>query len=203
MKDLYVLLEGAYVAYKYATYPNKMEKSLGLMKVCTNIYVNMIMRILNKEYAIGNDRDLQQQVAFIIGLFFLKSVWMSHNDDVNFAYACNSCRIGTEGINKAPLLMTMEDYNEKGIKTIEDLLGYLKTLSPRFNSLNFRYFLQCYINMFKDGAMFGLECLPYFLYSIQASMIGSFLVNQPIISDITKNIKGMNTFYPELVKTVS
>lgn len=203
MKDLYVLMEGAYVSYKYSTYPTKMEKSLGLMKVCCNIYVNMIMRILNKEYAIGMDKDLHQKVSFIIGLFFLKSVWMSGNDDVNFTYACNSCKIGSEGINKAVLLNIAEEYYSKNIKTIEDVLEYLKTLSPRFNGLNFRYFLQCYINTYKAGALFGLECLPYFLYTIQATMIGSFLVNQPIISDITKNIKGMNTFYPELVKAVS
>ena len=46
------------------------------------------------------------------------------------------------------------------------------------------------------------ECLPYFLYTIEASMIGSFIVNQPMIADITKNIKGMNTFYPELTKAI-
>ena len=50
--------------------------------------------------------------------------------------------------------------------------------------------------------MFSLECLPYFLFTIQSSAIGSFIVNQPMISDITKGIKGMNTFYPELVKAI-
>ena len=90
----------------------------------------------------------------------------------------------------------------KNVNTIEDLIEFLKTISPRLADINFRYFLQCFINTYKAGAMFGLECLPYFLYTIEASMIGSFLVNQPIISDITKNIKGMNQFYPELVKAI-
>lgn len=203
MKDLYVLMEGAYTSYRYALYPAKVAKSLGLMRVCCSTYVAMLMRILNKEYAIGMDKDLHQKVSFVIGTFFLKSIWMSNNDDVNFSYACNSCKVGSEGLNRVALLALADEYASKGISSIDELLEFLKTLSPRFNGLNFRYFLQCYINTFKAGAMFGLECLPYFLYTIETSMIGSFLVNQPIISDITKNIKSMNTFYPELVKAVS
>lgn len=203
MKDLYVLMEGAYASYKYAMYPIKMTKSLGLMKVCCNTYVAMIMRILNKEYAIGMDKELYQKVAFIIGTFFLKSIWMSNNDDVNFTYACNSCKVGSESVNKTVLMTLAEEYTSKGINSIDELIEYLKTLSPRFGGINFRYFLQCYINTYKAGAMFGMECLPYFLYTIQATMIGSFLVNQPIIYDIIKNIKSMNTFYPELVKAIS
>lgn len=203
MKDLYVLMEGAYASYKYAMYPAKVSKSLGLMKVCCNTYVAMVMRILNKEYAVGMDKDLYQKVAFVIGTFFLKSIWMSNNDDVNFSYACNSAKIGSEAINKTSLFAVADEYNAKGINSIDELLEFLKTLSPRFNGLNFRYFLQCYINTYKAGSMFGMECLPYFVYTIQATMIGSFLVNQPIIYDIIKNIKSMNTFYPELVKAIS
>ena len=46
MRDLYVLMEGAYVSYKYALFPVKVTKSLGLMRLCTSIYVAMITRIL-------------------------------------------------------------------------------------------------------------------------------------------------------------
>lgn len=203
MKDLYVLMEGAYASYRYAMYPAKVTKSLGLMRVCCSTYVAMVMRILNKEYAVGMDKELYQKVAFVIGTFFLKSIWMSTNDDVNFTYACNSCKVGSESVDRASLIAVAQEYATRGINSIDELIEYLKTLSPRFNGLNFRYFLQCYINTYKAGSMFGMECLPYFLYTIQATMIGSFLVNQPIISDIIKNIKSMNTFYPELVKAIS
>ena len=202
MRDLYVLMEGAYVSYKYALNQIKITKSLGLMKVCTSIYVAMITRILNKEYAIGMDTEVFQKVSFAIGLFFTRSVWMSTNNDVNFAYACAGIKVGNEGLDKSMLMMVNEEYLANNVTTIEDLLNFIKSISTRLSGINFRYFLQCYINTYKAGAMFSLECLPYFLYTIEASMIGSFLVNQPIISDITKNIKGMNTFYPELVKAV-
>ena len=81
-------------------------------------------------------------------------------------------------------------------------MKFIATFSPRLGALNFRYFVQCFINTYKATSMFGMECLPYFLFTIQSSMIGSFIVNQPIISDITKTIKGMNNFYPELVKII-
>ena len=203
MKDLYVLMEGAYTSYKYAINPTKITKSLGLMKISTKIYVSMITRILNKEYAIGMDTSVLYKVSFAIGLYFLRSVFMSTNNDVNFAYACDAIKMANEGVDRNSLLLVQDEFLENNVTTIEELITFIKSLSPRLSDINFRYFLQCYINTYKAGAIFGLECLPYFLYTIEASMIGSFLVNQPIISDITKNVKGMNTFYPELVKALS
>ena len=200
MKDLYVLMEGAYTALKYALNPMQIKRTLGLMKVSCSIYTGMIIRILNKEYAVSMDQDLYDKVVFCIGKFFLQNVWMSDNKDVVFSYARNNIR---NAINVAEFMQISEEMDAKNITNITQLLEYIKTMSPRLAGLNFRYFVQCYINMFKAGAMFSLECLPYFLYAIEASMIGSFLVNQPIISDITKNIKGMNTFYPELVRAIS
>lgn len=200
MKDLYVLMEGAYVSYKYTIYPAKVKKSLGLMKLSCSIYTSMIIRILNKEYAISMEPELYSKVAFCVGKFFLKNVWMSDNDDINFSYAVNNIR---NEVNKADMMQLSEIFNESNINTVEDLINFIKEFSPRLKPINLRYFIQCYINTYKAGAMFSLECLPYFLYTIEASMIGSFLVNQPIISDITKNVKGMNTFYPELFKSVS
>ena len=47
-----------------------------------------------------------------------------------------------------------------------------------------------------------MEVLPYFLYTIQTTMTGSFLVNQPVISEVVKGIKGVSAYYPELTKVV-
>lgn len=202
MKDLYVLMEGAYVGLRYAFNPIKVKRTLGLMKLSANIYTDMVMRILNKECSISMDQDLYGKVSFCIGEFFLRNIWMSENEEVNFTYALNTIH-GDKGVNRAEYLMLAETMEQREIKDINLLIEFLRELSPRMKNMNFRYFTQCYINMFKAPAMFSMECLPYFLFTIQTSMIGSFIVNQPMISDITKNIKGMNMFYPELVKAVS
>lgn len=200
MKDLYVLMEGAYIAYRYAVNPTKVTRTLGLMKVSCSIYTNMLIRILNKEYSLSMDQELYAKVVFCIGKFFLKNVWMSNNEELNFSYAYNN--VGN-GLTRAEMLTLSDEMESRNITLISELIEYMKEFSPRLASLNFRYFVQCYINTFKGPATFGLECLPYFLFTIESSMIGSFIIGQPIISDITKNIKGMNTFYPELVKAVS
>jgi hypothetical protein len=201
MKDLYVLMEGSYTALQYAIHPDKFQRSLGLMKVCSSLYTSMVLRILMREYSIANDQELYNKVCFAIGKFFLNNVWMSTNEDVVFTYAKN-CINTNGGVNVAPLVQVNDEMNDRGITTIVDLLAYFKELSPRFKGLNFRYFTQCYINLYKAPAMFSMECLPYFLFTVEASMIGSFIVNQPMVYDVAKTTKGMNTFYPELAKLV-
>ena len=198
MKDLYALMEGAYVALQYNTYPEYIRRSLGLMRVSAAVYTDMFMRILNKEYALSLDKNLYNRVAFCISKFFLEKVWESNNEDVNKTYSINNIL----GANKTDLLLTNESYNNANINNLEDLIAFLKTLSPRMEKLNLRYFTDYYIRTYKGSAIFGMECLPYFLFTISSALLGSFIVNQPIITDITKRIKNINIFYPELVKVL-
>lgn len=199
MKDLYVLMESALTAYTLAYYPQKITKSLALMKLTTNIYTNMWLRILNKEYAISMDQDLYAKVSFVIGKYFLTKVWEYNNENIVFNYAKSST---VTTIPSTELAIVDKLYDEANIENIQDLVKFIASMNPRLKSFNFRYFVQCFINTYKATTMFGMECLPYFLFAIQATMLGSFIVNQPMISDITKNVKGMNNFYPELVKII-
>lgn len=200
MKDLYALMEGAYIAFKYATNPIKITKNLGLMKLSCSLYTQMFMRILNKEYAVSMEPSLNNQLTYYAGRFFLSNVWMSDNEGINRSYArSNIPPANLEGEN-FDLLDSM--YDSWDITRVDMLIDKMSTLSPRLKSLNFRYFLECYINTYKAGAMFSLEVLPYFLYTIETALCGSFIVNQPIISQIFKITKGINTFSNELNKSL-
>jgi hypothetical protein len=159
----------------------------------------MIMRVLNKDHAVSMDLELAPKVEFVIGYFFHKKVWMSNNNDIAFSYAKSNIR---DTSNVSELLITQRLYDNSNIETMEDLIKFISEMSPRMAGANFRYFLERFINTYKPAAILGLECLPYFLFVVQSSLIGSFIVNQPIITDITKNIKGMNNFYPELTKSI-
>ena len=198
MKDLYTIMEGAYVALQYGIYPISITKNLGLMKLSNAVYTQMFMRILNKEYAINMDKEIYDRVSFVVSRFFLDNVWEGTNRDVNTTYAINNIL----NPNKSDLIIISEMYNEAAITNIEELIAFLKTVTKRLEKLNMRYFTQCWLNTYKSPALFSMECLPYFLFTTQASLIGSFIVNQPILSDMYKNIKGMNTFYAELTKSV-
>ena len=204
MKELYVLLEGAYTDYQYTMYPIKVTKTLGLMKLSTWIYSTMFNRILIKEYALSMDIDLTNKVSYVVSRFFLEKVWGSKNEELNNSYSLSSINPGrNKGINVADFTLIMDQYDASNIENINDLINFLSQLSPRLKGLNFRYFLQRYITTYKAQTMFGLECLPYFLFTVQATLLGSFIVQSPSISDIIKNIPGMNIFYPELVKALS
>lgn len=199
MKDLYVLMEGAYTSLMTAMYPSRINRALGLMKISCSIYVHMLVRIFNKEYTISMDQDLYDKIVFTLGKYFLETVWGCTNKDIVFSYARSNIN---HAMNIALLDQLSNEYESQQIKTLDKLIAFIKEFSPRVKELNFRYFLQCFMVTYKPAATFGLECLPYFLFTIQSSMIGSFIVKQPIIADVFKSVKGMNNFYPELVKTI-
>ncbi len=169
------------------------------MKTSAFIYSSMLLRILNKEYALSMDLDSYYSVTFCINRFFMERVWMYENEDVIFTYAKSNI-VGNP--NPSNLVAVSDLYSGKNIKTLDELFEFLKEICPKMKSMSFRYFIQCYINTYKDTALFSVECLQYFLFVVEAALIGSFLVNQPMITDITKTTKNMNRFYPELVKAI-
>ena len=200
MKDLYTLMEGAYISTVYGTNKEKIQRSLGLMKISTTIYVNMLLRLFTKEYQVSLEPDLYNKIVVSCALFYLDNIWGSTNKNINANYAMLNLQAG---VDKGGMIPFIEEYYSKEITNIQQLIDFIKPLSTRVGSINFRYFIQCYINTFKPTALFGLEVLPYFLFTVNATMLGSFIINQVIMSDVVKHISGINTYYAELSKAVS
>lgn len=203
-KDLYTLMESAYVAHNYHVYNNRLSKNLGLMKVTCSLYTNMITRIFNKAYSIMNEFELYDKVVFCIGKFYLERVWTSTNAEVNFSYALSNVKStnGGRGVNVYDIQSINDEYDAAKIASIDDLIKFISDLSPRFKGISTRIFFQTYINTYKTASVFGMEVLPYFFFVIEASIIGSYIVNRDLIMDIMKITKGMNIFYPELSKAI-
>ena len=199
MKDLYVLMEGAYLAWAYYEYPVKFQRSIGLMKLTNQIYTAMVMRILNKEYALSMNQELFNSVSYSVSRFYLERIWGSDNHDLIFTYASQTC---TNTVNKSNLLVLDDQYTQAKIQSVDQLMLFIKSISPRLETLNIRYFTEYYINMYKAPALLSMDTLPYFIFTLAATYCGSFMINQPIINDIIKNIKNSNIFYNELSKLV-
>jgi hypothetical protein len=197
MKDLYVLMEGAYLAWSYYNYPVKFQRSIGLMKLTNNIYTTMVINILNKEYGLSMNPDLFNTVSFCVSRFYLERIWELESRDLIFNYAL---QILPNTANRATLSITNDEYTQANIDSIDKLITFIKNISPRLDTLNTRYFTECYINLYKDVALLSMDTLPYFIFTLVATYCGSFMVNQPKISDIIKNTKGSNIFYNELSK---
>lgn len=197
MKDLYVLMEGAFLALSYYDNPMKFKRSIALMRFTNSVYTEMWSRILNKECALSMDLELFNQVTFSVSKFYLDRVWELENKELEFNYACSEI----QNPNKVTLKLIDDQYSNANIKSIDDLFTFLRNISPRIQSkVNTRYMLECYINMYRDTAILGIDTFPYLLFSITCSYMGSFIVNQPLINDIMKNKKGANVLYNELSK---
>lgn len=201
MKDLYALMEAAYIALRYAQNPELIQKKLGLMRVSTELYTSIIVNLLNGQKALSMDPAAYDKVSFCVAKFFLERVWMSKNEEINFTYA-KGANPSTRGANVLELQVLNDDYDNAKIETFTDLIKFVSTVTTRLSDMSVHYFVDSYIRMYKPAATFGLEVLPYFLFMITSSLIGSFIVRADIITDVAKRVRGMNKFYPELVRSV-
>ena len=199
-KDLYALLEGAYVALCYIDNPGKFTKNIALMKLSCEVYTSMILRILNKEYALSMDPIQFGKASFCISRFFFDKVWEYTNPDVSIRYAQYMIR---NDVNIVDITNLSDDYDSAHIIDIYGLINFLKEQIPRMANFSVSYLVQWYMNLYKPASVLGIEVLPYFLFTINTTLIGSPLVNYNIIGDIMKNIRGIKNFSPELIRCCS
>ena len=202
MKTLYALMEGAYIAIHYYDFPDKMARSLGLMKVLAGIYSDMMVRILSRDYALALNQEVFSSVSYIFARFFMEKVYEGENSSVIHSYAMQTATSSTRG--SLPLLG--DEYTHANINTISDVIDYLRNTYPTFNDpqklLTTRYFIEYYIRTYKESAALALDTLPYFIFVIICAMIGCPLVKYEVIGDIIKHTRGNNIIYSEIVKSI-
>lgn len=198
MKNLYVLMESAFVALTIHKYPNKLQRSYGLMKILCSIYTSMFTRIMNREYSLSLDQDLYDRVNFVISRFFLEKVWGLTNMDIFF----NNAMVNIQNPNVSDLKIVSDNYDAAEIKDVGDMLLFIKDLSPRLTSLSVRYIIQRFMITYHGGAVMAIDYLPYMFYVVINTLLGGFLLSQTSLADIIKNNRQVRTFYPELVKIV-
>ena len=198
MKNLYVLMESAYIALYIHKHPMVLERSSGLMKICNLIYTEMFMRILNKEYALSITKDLYDRTAFFISKFFLENVWELKSKSI----IDNTAMSVVLSPDRADLSNALVAYDQANIRSINELINFIKGMSPRMNDLNLKYFIQRYLNTYHGGSIMAIDYLPYLFYVIINTLLGAFLMSQTTLSDIIKNVKGIQGFYPELTRMV-
>jgi len=196
MKNLYVLMESAFVALFITNRPYLMKKNTTIMKVCNEIYTSMMMRILNKDYALSIDTNLHDTVSFIISTFFLENIWEMDNKGIIANY---SLQVTTEK-DPEKLKDAVALYNAQQPKNIKDLFETLKQVNTRMSPLTVRYFVERYINTYGSSSILSIDYLPYLFFVIINTMLGGFLVTQATLSDIVKNNKDIKKVWAEFSK---
>ena len=198
VKQLYSLMESAYVALEMQKDPTTIQRNVALMRICASVYTEMFLRILNKLYALTTDRVLHDKVSYSITRFFLEKVWEYPNTGLVHSYASADLKY----IEDLDLSLTQQEYESAQIVDLDNLLTFVKSLSPRMKNLNTRYFIEQYVNTYHGASIMAMDYLPYVFFVIINVILSSFLISQTALNDLIKNIKGINKFYSELSKTI-
>ena len=198
MKNLYVLMESAYIGLVLATNSLVIRRSSTLMKLTMNIFVSMYIRILNRDYALSIDPVLHDNVSYVIAQFFLRNLWEMDNDDIIH----NAASSLTKTMRDDELRLLALKYEHAKITDVSKLFEFIREEFPTMSSLNVRHFVERYLNTYNGASVMSIDYLPYVFFVIVNVMLGGFLVSQTVLSDIIKNTKGMNRFYSELTKLV-
>lgn len=196
MKDLYALMEGAYMALQYYKNPQVFSRNLGLMKICSSVYTTMFLRILNKEFALSMNPLEYDQVNYCVSRFFLEHLWEINSSEMAHSYAFGNI----VNANRMDYMQLRDEWEAAEISDLETLIDFLRERFPRLRTLTIRFFTEYYMNMYRATVVLGLDVLPYFLFAVSSCMLGSFIANQPVIYEILKNTKGINYLYAELAK---
>lgn len=197
-KQLYGLMEGAYIALKLQTDPVKVMKNAELMMTTASVYTEMMARILNKEYALTLDKVLYDKVCYCIKRFYLECVWEYPNTGLVSNYASSDLKY----IQEFDLDALDATYSKMEIKTIANLLEFVKSLSPRMSDLNLRYYIERFIKTYHGSSILSIDYLPYVFFVITNVVMSTFLVSQTALNDIIKNTKNINRFYSELARVM-
>ena len=197
-KQLYGLMEGAYIALKLQTDPVKVMKNAELMMTTASVYTEMMARILNKEYALTLDKVLYDKVCYCIKRFYLECVWEYPNTVLVSNYASSDLKY----IQQFDLDALDATYSKMEIKTIANLLEFVKSLSPRMSDLNLRYYIERFIKTYHGASILSIDYLPYVFFVITNVVMSTFLVCQTALNDIIKNTKNINRFYSELARVM-
>lgn len=197
-KQLYGLMEGAYIALKLQTDPVKVMKNAELMMTTASVYTEMMARILNKEYALTLDKVLYDKVCYCIKRFYLECVWEYPNTGLVSNYASSDLKY-IQQFDSDALDAT---YSKMEIKTIANLLEFVKSLSPRMSDLNLRYYIERFIKTYHGASILSIDYLPYVFFVITNVVMSTFLVSQTALNDIIKNTKNINRFYSELARVM-
>lgn len=195
-KNLYTLMESAYVALYLHEHPMRLQRNSVITRTLNTVYTEMWMRVLNRDFALTLDTAINDKVSFAISKFFLSKVVELGNPQVVDSYASNLA----PNLSSTEIDMFSDEYNQANINNVEELINFLKQQVPRMGKLTTRYFVERFLNSYGQTSILAVDYLPYMFLVMINTLLGTFIVNQPSISDIIKNTHGSSRFYAEMIK---
>lgn len=198
MKKLYTLMESAYVGLCYFSNPTMFLKNANFIRVFANIYAEMILRILNHDYALSLDKKAYDTVNYMAAKFCLLRVIGIPSRELAHSYATGCCK----NIDNTTLELSQDIYDRENPQSIAELIKLLAKIEVKMSNLTFRYFFERWIASFGTAACLGIDSFPYLYFIVANVLLSGFLVNVTGLSEVVKNTKGISTMYAELSRMV-
>lgn len=192
VKQLYGLMQNGLVAYLLYRYENRIINTMDVVKNAMQCYVRMILRCLDRLFALNSDKVATDRAAYIIGCFFLVNV-LGKSDGIavrGLAYQC--CHNRTkQDIVEAVYDNLTPDYT--------DLTGLFSTLSagvPALSSATLRGVLETWTRLYGDSTLLAMESFLHFAQMLSATYVGAQLNNELLINTVTQDyLKNFNVAF--------
>lgn len=193
---LHDLLVGAMIANQLKRNYGKLQSSQYLEHVLMDCYCRLFMRILNREYSIAAEKQINETCQFYVNRFFLDHVFGTLESEENaITISTKQFKVLTEmDIEQAKIA-----YKEKNPTKLSELLELVKTASPRMKTLDLGTFLSSWINYYYMPSMLATDTIEYLIFMVLTLLNGNNIISVGA-SDIVKETKNIKSIREELLK---
>jgi len=174
----------------------KLSSNQFLTKILTEIYTKLFIRVINREYSIGANKQLFDTVQYWISRFFLERVIESADSKENIEKLAASVYKYTDEVMAA---QNQQMYDKANITKLSHLLEIINNAAPRMRTLQLGTFLNAWNDFYYSPSLLAIENIEYFIFMVLALLSGNNIVNISS-SDVVKEAKGIKNFKQELEK---
>jgi hypothetical protein len=195
-RKLFALLQsGTIVLSLYENY-SKIINSSVLQKELSKIYVKMLSKCADKNYALNISKIDYDKFSFLVSNFFLINL-MEKNNDTTRDISFNNTKYGT---TRATIDRTEAEFEIE----YDSIIDFYKVAVPgsidSMKSCNPKQMFETFISMYGESSMLALESLPYFLVNIFAPVVGGYINNEALLLNLAQD--SINKAYNEYFRLI-
>ena len=194
-------LESCYMAMKFVEMKDSPKlTAVNIVRPASKIYAFAVAECINRKHSIKLDPDTFNQVLFVLGRYFIKTVMgCPQSDDQVDTYAMYNCtNPNLISLRRVTDQFTGEDY--KDISTVLTKLASIPELKNRLGNLTVSNFMESFINVYDAPMLLALENFSYFVYNILSVNNSTYVNNYHILKQIVG--KDGNALYSALIVNV-
>ena len=200
--DLRACLEGGLIAYKLqdgrATKVFSNPKTIvPLTRIYSNLFSNVVLKVMGTRY--GSDIFQEELAKFNIAKFFL--MYCLGNSDIESVE-----ETAYKAIKAKSPISTIRSYNDNLQLDFVNLSSFLKTFGMEFfkDEISISEFSRAWMQLYGAGTLFAVEYIPYLLFFLCASMVGTTLGGSSKLALKRKELDsdGLGTLYMNLMSDI-